>query len=117
MNEREEFLQYFQSVFTKMVERIETMTETQVLDGLQEVKAARNIYDEEFSERIQVMIQSQVQERPRVVKAWRNTSEELAYLRSIQAFLNSVNKLRSQLGARARSGGSPLVYSTRWRMP
>jgi hypothetical protein len=108
MNEREEFLQYFQSVFTNMVERMETMTETQVLDGLREVKAARNIYEEEFTERIEAMIQIQVREQPRrVVKAARNTGEELAYLRSIQAFLNSVNKLRSQFGARARSGGSP----------
>jgi hypothetical protein len=108
MNEREEFLQYFKSVFTNMVERMETMTETQVLDGLREVKAARNIYEEEFAERMEAMIQTEVRERPRrVVKAARNIGEALAYLRSIQPFFNSVNKLRSQLGAKARSGGSP----------
>lgn len=108
MNEREEFLQYFQSAFTNMVERMETMTESQVLDGLLEVKAARNIYEEEFTERIEAMVHTQAGERPRrAVRTARNTGEELVYLSSIHTFLNSVNKLRSRLGPSARSGGSP----------
>jgi len=38
MNEREDFLQHFRPVFIEKVERLETMTEAQVLDGLLEVK-------------------------------------------------------------------------------
>ena len=43
MNEREEFLQNFRPVFIEMVDRFETMTESQVLDGLLKVKVARGI--------------------------------------------------------------------------
>jgi hypothetical protein len=52
MNEREDFLQHFRPVFIEMVERLDTTTETQVLDGLLEVKAARRIWKEEFTKRI-----------------------------------------------------------------
>lgn len=108
MNEREEFLQYFQSAFTNMVERMGTMTASQVLEGLREVKAARSIYEEEFTERIEVMLHTQAGEGSRrAIKTQRIPGEELTYLRSMQAFLDSVNELRSQLGPSARSGGSP----------
>jgi hypothetical protein len=107
MNERKEFLQYFfRSVFTKMVGQLDTMTETQALDGLRELNAARSIYEEEIAERMK-MIQTQVGEQPGIVNVGRNTAEELAYLSSLEPFLNSVNSLRSLLGAKARSGGRP----------
>lgn len=107
MNGREQFLQFFRSVFIGMVERLETMTETQVLDGLMEVKVARSIYKEEFTERIKEMISAEPRERPRVAWAGRVTREELAYLGSIQAFFNSVNKLRSRTRAKAPPLGGP----------
>jgi hypothetical protein len=52
MNEREDFLQHFRPVFIETVERLDTMTETQVLDGLLEVKAARRIWKEKSTKRI-----------------------------------------------------------------
>ncbi len=113
MNEREEFLQYFRPVFIEMVERLETMTGTQVLDGLLEVKVARSIYEEEFAERIKELINAEPRERPRVAWAGRVTREELAYLGSIQAFFNSANKLRSRAGAKVRPlDASPLVFGS-----
>ena len=106
MNEREDFLQYFRPVFIEMVERLETMTEAQVLDGLLEVKAARSIYKEEFTERIKELVNAEFGERPRVALTGQATREELAYLGSIQAFFNSVNKLNSRAGANVRPLGA-----------
>lgn len=114
MNEREDFLQHFRPVFIEMVERLETMTETQVLDGLLEIKTARTIWKEEFTERIQELIDADPRARPRVVLAGQATREELisaeraqlAYLGSIQAFFNSVNKLNSRAGAKVRPLGA-----------
>lgn len=110
MNDREEFLQFFRSEFIKMVERLDTMTESQVLDGLLEVRTARKVYEEEFAERIEKMIQPGPRERPQVAMAMGYTREQLAYLVSVQtfwqAFFNSLEKLRSRAGARARSGGT-----------
>jgi hypothetical protein len=100
MNERAEFLEHFRSVFIRMVDRLELMTETEVLNGLLQVKAARNIYQEEFLERIKA-IQAEPAARHRVAGAPRNTRDEFAYLSSVQVFVNSVNKLRSQVGERA----------------
>src|SRR5262249_35011246 len=59
MNQREEFLRYFQSVFAGMVDRIPAMTETEVLDGLRELQAARNIYHEELVERFKTMTEAE----------------------------------------------------------
>jgi deoxyadenosine/deoxycytidine kinase len=101
MNERAEFLQYFRSVFIKMVDRLESMTEAEVLDGLLQVNAARSIYKEEFFERIKA-IQTEPRERHRVTGAGRNTLDVFAYLSSIAVFVHSVNKLRSRVGERAR---------------
>jgi hypothetical protein len=114
MNEREEFLQYFQSVFPRMAERIQTMTESQVLDGLSEVKAARDIYVAELAERFKTMTESQSPGGPHEVKAARDFFQrEQAFRKSIgkmkswMAFFNSVEGLRSQQGAGAHAGGSP----------
>jgi hypothetical protein len=106
MNEREEFLQYFRPVFISMVERLDTMTESQVLDGLLEVRAARNLWKEELAERFEEMIQTGPGERPRVAWTEGDTREQLAHLVSIQAFFNSVNKLRSRVGPKAPPLGS-----------
>jgi hypothetical protein len=114
MNEREDFLQHFRPVFIGMVERLETMTEAQVLDCLLEVKAARGIWKEEFAERIEELINAEPPGRPRVPLAGQATREELIraqraqldYLGSIQAFFNSVNKLNSRAGANARPLGA-----------
>jgi hypothetical protein len=46
MNERERF---FQSVFTRTVERIATMSETEVVDGLRAVKSTRDNYEKTLS--------------------------------------------------------------------
>jgi hypothetical protein len=102
MNDREKFLRHFKSVFTDIVERLETMTEGQVLDCLLEVKAARNIYKEEFSDRIDAMVQTQ----PRSLVGGEGARDVLGFLGSNQVFFNSVEKLRSQARAKARSGGS-----------
>ena len=106
MNEREEFLQYFRPVFINIVERLDTMTESQVLAGLLEVRAARNVWKEELTERFEEMIQTGPGERPRVAWAMGDTREQLAHLVSIQAFFNSVNKLRSRVGPKAPPLGS-----------
>jgi hypothetical protein len=110
MNEREDFLQYFRPVFIEMVERLETMTEAQVLGGLQEVRIARKVWVEEFAQRIEETTQPGPRERPRVGMALGYTPEQLAYLASTQtyflAFLNSLKQLRSRAGARVRSGGT-----------
>jgi hypothetical protein len=114
MNEREDFLQHFRPVFIEMVERLETMTEAQVLDGLLEVKAARSIWKEEFTERIKELINAEPRGRPRVALAGQATREELisaqnaqsAYPGSIQAFFNSANKLNSRAGAKVRPLGA-----------
>jgi hypothetical protein len=106
MNEREDFLQYFRPVFIEMVERLETMTEAQVLDGLLEVKVARSIYKEEFTERIKELVNAEFRERPRVALTGQATREELAHLGYIQAFFNSVNKLNSRTGAKVRPLGA-----------
>ena len=111
MNEREDFLQYFRSVFIGMVERLETMTETQVLDCLLEVKVARSIYKEELNERIKEMINAEPLDRPRMTWASQNAHEEFASLVSIQAFFNSVNKLKSRAGASVPALGGPSFES------
>lgn len=49
MDEREQFLQAFQSRFTAYVHRIEKMNETEVLKGLRVMQAARNSYREELA--------------------------------------------------------------------
>lgn len=89
-----------------MVERLDTMTETQVLDGLLEVKAVRSIWKEEFTVRIKELIKAVSRERPQVRSAGQATREELAYLGSIQAFFESVNKLNSRSGAKVRPLGA-----------
>ena len=90
------------------------MTETQVLDGLLEVKIARTIWKEKFTERIQELIDAEPRARPRVVLAEQVTRLELisaqraqlAYLGSLQAFFNSANKLNSRAGAKVRPMGA-----------
>jgi hypothetical protein len=77
-----------------MVDRLESMTEAEVLDGLLQVKAARNMYKEEFFEQVKA-----IQIEPRVR---RNALDEFAYLSSIQVFVSSVNKLRSRAAERTR---------------
>jgi hypothetical protein len=116
MNEREEFLQYIQSVLAEMVERIETMTESQVLDGLRDIKAARSVYVEELAERFKTMTETEGRNAPREVKAVPNMYREspdsrnyIQKLRSQQDFFNAITKLRSQLSSRPRPGGSPPV--------
>ncbi len=105
MNEREEFLQNFRPVFIEMVDRFETMTESQVLDGLLKVKVERGIYKEEFTHRIEEMMNAEPRERPRVAWDGRVAREDLAYLASIQAFFNSVNKLRLRRAKAPPLGG------------
>jgi hypothetical protein len=114
MNEREDFLQRFRPVFIDMVERLETMTESQVLDGLLEVKAARSIWKEEFAERINELVNAEPRGRPGVPLAGQVARKELIsmqraqvdYLGSIQAFVNSVSKLNSRVGAKVRPLGA-----------
>jgi hypothetical protein len=114
MNEREDFLQRFRPVFIDMVERLATMTESQVLDGLLEVKAARSIWKEEFAERINELVNAEPWGRPRVPLAGQVARKELIsvqraqvdYLGSIQAFFNSVSKLNSRVGAKVRPLGA-----------
>lgn len=93
-----------------MVERLEMMTESQVMDGLLEVRAARDVHKEELAERIKEMIQFEPRERPRAARAKGDIRELLAYLVSAQAFFNSVNKLRSRAGTGARFGGASLTF-------
>lgn len=106
MNEREEFLQYFRPVFINVVERLDTMTESQVLAGLLEVRAARDVWKDEVAERLEEMVQAGPRERPRVPWTKRDTREQVAHLVSIQAFFNSVDKLRSRVGPKAPPLGS-----------
>ena len=109
MNPREEFLHNFRSVFISMVERLETMTESQVLDGILEVKAARSIYEKEFAERLGTVIHSGPSEGPRRTWATPVPREELASLAALQELFNSVNRLnelRSRVGAKARPLGT-----------
>ncbi|HMF92628.1 MAG TPA: hypothetical protein VKL40_18435 [Candidatus Angelobacter sp.] len=110
MNEREEFLLYFQSAFAKMVDRIPAMTETEVLDGLRELQAARNIYHEELVERFKTMTEAEAPGGE--VKAAPSTTSLGFFVpsfirKSQQDFSNSIDRLRSLLGATARTGGSP----------
>jgi hypothetical protein len=107
MNEGEEFLQNFRSVFVNMVEQLDTMTESQVLRGILEVKAARRIWKREFTERMGALIQSGSAERPRTALAEQGTHEEFAHLSSIQAIFNATNKL-SELRLRAGAKALPL---------
>lgn len=100
MNERTEFLQYFRNVFVTMVDRLEAMTETEVLNGLLQVKIAREVYREEFLERIQA-IQAEPPQRLRAAGAPQNTLDAFAYLSSIHVFVNSLNKLKSHVGQSA----------------
>ena len=103
MNEREEFLQYFRSAFATLVEQLDTMTESQVMDCLLEVKAARNVYKEELAEGIQMMKAKPLQRLP---IAWpaQDTKEASVYLGSELAFFNSVHQLRTRAGANALQG-------------
>jgi len=116
MNEREEFLQYILPVLAEMVERIETMTESQVLDGLRDVKAARSVYVEELAERFKTITQGEALDASRPMKAAVSMYQGgfdfsifLNKLRSQQDFFNAITKLRSQLSSRPRRGGSPPV--------
>ena len=111
MNEREDFLEQFRPVFIEMVEQLETMTETQVLDGLQEAKAARSIWKQELAERIKLLINAGPRGGSRVALAGQATREELisaqlAHLGFNQAFFNSVDKLNSRAGAKVRPLGA-----------
>jgi hypothetical protein len=111
MNDRAEFLQRFRALFIKMVDRLESMTETEALDGLRHVKAARIVYKEEFFERIKAT-QAVPPEWYRVAGVRPSSLEDaFAHLSSIQVFVNSVNKLRSRLGVRARPVNQH-VYAT-----
>lgn len=107
MNEREQFLHQFGSVFTNMVERLDTMTESQVLNGIQEVQAARRIWKEEFAERIGALVEADSTQRPRAALPTSGTREQLAHLISIQTIVNSANKL-NELRLRAGAKGLPL---------
>jgi hypothetical protein len=82
------------------------MTESQLLDRRLEVRAARNIWKEELAERFEVMIKTEPRERPRVALAKEGTPEQFAHLVCIQAFFNSVNKLRSRMGPKELPLGS-----------
>jgi hypothetical protein len=106
MNEREEFLQFFRLAFVNIVERLDTMTERQVLDRLLEVRAARDIWKEELAERFEEILKAEPGERPRVALAKEGTREQFDHLVSIQAFFNSVNELRSRVGPKAPPLGS-----------
>lgn len=107
MDERQEFLTYFRSEFIKMVDRLDTMTESQVLDGISEVRTARSIWKEKITERIGEMIHAEPRERPKVAGGMPYAREEIAFLISFQAFFNSVNKLRLRAGAEAPPLGGP----------
>jgi hypothetical protein len=106
MNEREEFLQFFRLAFVNIVERLDTMSESEVLDRLLEVRAARDIWKEELAERFGEIIKAEPGERPRVSLAKEGTREQFTHLVSIQAFFNSVNELRSRVGPKAPPLGS-----------
>src|SRR5262249_7177826 len=87
--------------------------ETEVLDGLRELEAARNIYYDELVERFKTMTEPDAPAAPQKVTAVRSVytqgSDLRAFVRQLssqQKFSNSVTKLRSLLGT-ARTGGSP----------
>lgn len=106
MSEREEFFHVFRSAFIKMVERLDTMTESQVLEGIQAVKAARDMYKAAPSERFVPIVQAGSRERPRAARAGRDMREELADLGHLQVLFHSVQKLQSRPGPKARPLGS-----------
>ena len=103
MNEREEFLQSFRSAFVQMAERLDTMTESQVLEGILQVKAARRIYEKEFAARMEALAQAAPPERPRVAWAAPEMYEALVSFASMQAFFDSAKKLRLQAGGKHRA--------------
>jgi hypothetical protein len=92
-----------------MVDRLETMTEDQVLRGLQEVGSARKVWAEEFAQRLEELPQPGPWELPRMRTSPGYTREQLDDLASTQIFfqthLNSLKNLRSQARTRTRSGG------------
>ncbi|MGB6193688.1 MAG: hypothetical protein WBF42_14560 [Terracidiphilus sp.] len=94
MNEREEFLEYFRFDFVKIVDRLDTMTESEILDGIAEVQAARAIYEEEFTARKREMIEAGSGQRHLAGGALEDYREAVAELLPIHAFLNSVERLR-----------------------
>lgn len=110
MNEREEFLRRFRSVFIQMVDRLDTMTEDQVLKGILEVKAARAIHTAELAARMAALIQAGPQQPAGATWTGRSTREELASLASIHTFYTSVQKLQSRAGAKVPTLG-PLPFN------
>jgi hypothetical protein len=109
MNEREEFLRQFRSDFINMVDRLESMTESQVLNGILEVKAARRVWEREVAERISALVQAGPSARPRGTLPTQGTREEFAVLSSMQAVYNATNKLnelRMRAGAKVRPVGT-----------
>jgi len=119
MNEREEFLKYIQSVFAGMADRIQTMTESQVLHGLREVKTARQIYKDELVERFKSMTDAEGLDTPFRVKAVRRTYSQdadalnlIKKWRTDSAFHISVQKLRSRLSSTATGGSPPSLFDT-----
>jgi hypothetical protein len=84
MNERERF---FQSVFTRTVERIATMSETEVVDGLRAVKVTRDNYEKTLSFL---------------------TSSSLVPAEDAE---DEINKLRAELSSTAHSSDSALRLS------
>lgn len=88
-----------------MVDRLDTMTESQVVDGISQVRAARQTWNEEITERIGEMIHAEPPERSKVAVGMPYTREETEFLISFQTFFNSVNKLRLRVGAKVPLGG------------
>jgi hypothetical protein len=87
MNERDEFLRSMQSFFAKYMERIETMSETEVVRALRMFKAARE-----------------------------NEAETLSFLKSRSLAPpddpnDPINELRSELSSKARAGTNPFALS------
>jgi hypothetical protein len=84
MNERERF---FQSVFTRTVDRIATMSETEVVDELRAAKATRDSYEKTLSFL---------------------TSSSLVSAENAE---DEIDKLRVELNSTAHSGDSALRLS------
>ena len=84
MNERERF---FQSVLTRTIERIATMSEPEVLDELRAVKATRDNYEKTLSFLI---------------------SSSLVPAEDAE---DEISKLEAELSSTAHSGDSPLRLS------
>lgn len=84
MNEGDEFLRLTRSFYSSYVERIQTMTETQVLDALRSWDAARN-----------------------------NVDEKLAFLSSVSLKPeepgDEMDRLKSQMSSSRRRPGDPFV--------